>query len=58
MIELAERYGVNDKHYNWCGFHLNFFRMIYEERHELLKDVLDYHLENRKKIIIVIIDTG
>ncbi|KKB45035.1 MULTISPECIES: ATP-binding protein [Parabacteroides] len=48
MIELAERYGVNDKHYNWCGFHLNFFRMIYEERHELLKDVLDYHLKMKK----------
>lgn len=48
MVELGERYGVNDKHYNWCGFHLNFFRMIYEGHHELLKDVLDYHLKMKK----------
>lgn len=48
MLELGERYGINDKHYNWCGFHLNFFRMIYEGSHELLNDVLDYHLKMKK----------
>lgn len=48
MVEIGESYGVNDKHYNWCGFHLNFFRMIYEGRYELLKDVLDYHVKMKK----------
>ena len=47
-VQLKERYGNNDKHYNWCGFHISFFKAAFEKRQELINDALKYHEKMKK----------
>ncbi|MCM1252213.1 MAG: hypothetical protein NC321_05285 [Clostridium sp.] len=45
---FQKEYGIEEKYYLWAKYHFNYFSMIYNQKRELLDEVIKYH-NNLKK---------